>query len=79
MISIEVIQYLKPEIRDPEGAEIQKTLGRLGYPIDGVSIGRKIRLEVDTEVVDEAISIVDDACQKFLVNPIIHDYTVSVV
>ena len=79
MIQIKVIQYLKNDIKDPEGGEVAKALVRLGYPVKNVSIGREILVDVDVVHVDEAKRLVEEMCQRLLVNPILHDYSVSVV
>jgi phosphoribosylformylglycinamidine synthase len=67
MIQIKVIQYLKNDIKDPEGGEVRKALVRLGYPVERVGVGREIVL------------LVDEMCQRLLVNPILHEYSVDVV
>lgn len=79
MIKIKVIQYLKSDIKDPEGGEVKKALVNLGYPVERVSIGREIVVDVDVAHVDEAKRLVDEMCQRLLVNPILHDYSVEVV
>lgn len=79
MIKIKVIQYLKPDIKDPEGGEVKKALVRLGFPVENVSIGREIMVDVDVAHVDEAKRLVDEMCQRILTNPILHDYSVEAV
>lgn len=79
MIKIKVVQYLKSDIKDPEGGEVRKALVRLGYPVEHVSIGREIMVDVDVAHVDEAKRLVDEMCQRLLVNTIIHQYKISVV
>jgi len=79
MIKIKVVQYLKPDIKDPEGGEVKKALIRLGYPVENVSIGREIMVDVDVVNIDEAKKCVDEMCQRLLVNPILHDYSVEAV
>ena len=78
MIQIKVIQYLKNGMKDPEGAEVKKALVRLGYPVENVSIGREILVDVDVTHVDEAKRLVGEMCERLLINPILHDYKISV-
>lgn len=78
MIKIKVIQYLKDDIKDPEGNEVRKALVRFGFPVENVSIGREIMVDVNVDSADEAKQLVDEMCQKLLVNPILHDYSVEV-
>ncbi len=78
MIKIKVVQYLKPDIKDPEGGEVKKALVRLGFPVENVSIGREIMVDVDVAHVDEAKRLVEEMCQRILTNPILHDYSVEV-
>ena len=78
MIKIKVIQYLKDDIKSPEGIEITKALVRLGYPVERVSIGREILVDVNVAHVDEAKRLVNEMCQRLLVNPILHEYSVEV-
>lgn len=79
MIKIRVVQYLKPDIKDPEGGEVKKALVRLGFPVENVSIGREIMVDVDVAHVDEAKRLVEEMCQRILTNPILHDYSVEAV
>ena len=79
MIKIKIIQHTKSTIRNPENDTVKKTLIRLGYPVEHVSIGREIMVDVDVAHVDEAKRLVDEMCQRLLVNPILHDYSVEVV
>lgn len=79
MIKIKVVQYLKQDIKDPEGGEVRKALVRLGFPVEHVSIGREIMVDVNVAHADEAKGLVDEMCQRLLVNPILHDYSVEVV
>ena len=79
MIQIKVVQYLKDDIKSPEGAEITKALVRLGYPVERVGVGREIVFDVDVVHVDEAKRLVTEICERLLVNPILHDYSVTVV
>ncbi len=70
---------LRPDVADPQGATIERALPALGFTgIDGVRVGKAIRLTV--EAVDEASarSEVEELCRRFLANPVIEDVEISV-
>ena len=61
---------------DPQGKAVSNTMKNIGLPeIDGVRIGKHIRLFVDAKSDDEATKKVDDACKKMLVNQIMESYS----
>ena len=65
-------------IADPEGATIERSLPALGF--DGfrdVRVGKSMRFTVEAGSADEARSRVDDVCERFLTNPVIEDYVVT--
>jgi phosphoribosylformylglycinamidine synthase PurS subunit len=70
---------LRPGIADPQGATIERALPALGFGgIDGVRVGKAIRLSIDADSADEARARVDELCHRFLTNPVIEDSTVTV-
>jgi phosphoribosylformylglycinamidine synthase PurS subunit len=70
---------LRPGIADPQGATIERALPALGFGgIDGVRVGKAIRLSIDAASADEARARVDELCHRFLTNPVIEDSTVTV-
>ena len=79
MITIKVIQYLKNDMKDPEGSEVKRALTRLGYPVERVSIGREILVDIETDDVTHALDLGKRMTEQLLVNPILHDYELSVV
>jgi phosphoribosylformylglycinamidine synthase len=65
---------------DPQGKAITSSMKNIGLPeIDGVRIGRHIRLFVDAASKEEATNKVDTACQKLLSNQIMESYTFDLV
>jgi phosphoribosylformylglycinamidine synthase PurS subunit len=65
---------------DPQGKAVTSSMKNIGLPeIDGVRIGRHIRLFVDAASKEEATSKVDTACQKLLSNQIMESYTFDLV
>ncbi|MBM3454486.1 MAG: phosphoribosylformylglycinamidine synthase subunit PurS [Bacteroidetes bacterium] len=67
---------------DPQGKAVTNTLKTMGLSsIDGVRIGKHIRLFVEASSEQEALDLVEEACKKMLVNQIMEAYhfNVSVV
>ena len=63
---------------DPQGKAVSSSMGNVGLPeIDGVRIGRHIRLFVEAEPQEIAKEKVDEACKKMLANQIMESYTFS--
>jgi phosphoribosylformylglycinamidine synthase PurS subunit len=65
---------------DPQGKAVTNSMKNIGLPeIDGVRIGRHIRLFVDAPSQSEAEVKVEEACKKLLSNQIMEGYTYTVV
>tara|TARA_B100001287_G_C22686506_1_gene534087 strand:- start:6189 stop:6440 length:252 start_codon:yes stop_codon:yes gene_type:complete len=63
---------------DPQGKAVSSSMGNVGLPeIDGVRIGRHIRLFVEAGSYEIAEQKVDEACKKILANQIMESYTFS--
>ena len=67
-------------IANPEGSTIERALPALGFEMTGnVRVGKGIRLQVEADSVDEAQSLVEDMCNRFLTTPVIEDALVEVL
>lgn len=65
---------------DPQGKAISSSMGNVGLPeIDGVRIGRHIRLFVEADSHEVAEQKVDEACKRMLANQIMESYTFSLL
>tara|TARA_Y100000385_G_scaffold79801_1_gene81328 strand:- start:140 stop:391 length:252 start_codon:yes stop_codon:yes gene_type:complete len=63
---------------DPQGKAVTNSMSNLGLPeIEGVRIGKHIRLFVEAENVNTAEEKVEEACKKILSNQIMESYTFS--
>ena len=63
---------------DPQGKAVSSSMGNVGLPeIDGVRIGRHIRLFVEADSQEVAEQKVNEACKKMLANQIMESYTFS--
>ena len=65
-----------PALLDPQGKAVSSGMDSMGLSeIDNVRIGKHISLEVEAVSEDIAISKVDEACKKLLVNEIMEGYS----
>ena len=70
---------LKEGIADPQGHTIERALPALGYAgVDGVRVGKLITLRVDAADEGEARTRVEQMCERFLANPVIESYEVTI-
>ena len=66
----------KSGVLDPQGKAIENSLKQLGFNQTGtVRQGKLIEIDLQ-EKEEKAINIVDEMCQKLLVNLIIEDYEI---
>ncbi|MEN9743820.1 MAG: phosphoribosylformylglycinamidine synthase, purS protein [Bacteroidota bacterium] len=60
---------------DPQGKAVSNSMKNIGLPeIEGVRIGKHIRLFVEAASKEEATQKVDTACKKMLANQIMESY-----
>ena len=70
---------LRPDVADPQGATIERSLPALGFVgVDGVRVGKSIRFTVDADDEQSARARVEELCQRFLTNPVIEDAEVTI-
>ena len=70
----------KRAVLDPQGKTVQNALEHMGYQgVRGVHVGQYLEIDLasgtDKETARKAI---DDACLKFLSNPVIEDYKLEI-
>lgn len=67
---------LRQSILDPQGKATQHALQELGYgDITRIRMGKFIELWVDADSESKAETIVAEACEKLLSNPVMEDFT----
>jgi len=69
----------KQAVVDPQGKTVQNALIHMGYQgIGAVHVGKY--LEIDLQGVDPAAARqqLDEACHRFLSNPVIEDYRLEI-
>jgi phosphoribosylformylglycinamidine synthase len=70
----------KKAVLDPQGKTVQNALAHMGYAgVSAVHVGKYIEIDLasgaDRVAAQKAL---DDACHKFLSNPIIEDYRLEI-
>jgi phosphoribosylformylglycinamidine synthase len=70
----------KRAVVDPQGKTVQSALEHMGYSgITGVHVGKYLEVDLapgtDREVAKRAM---DEACHRFLSNPVIEDYRLEI-
>jgi len=64
----------KKAVLDPQGKTVQNALEHLGYAgIGAVHVGKYLEIEVNGER-ETVRRQLDEACHRFLSNPVIEDY-----
>jgi len=65
----------KKAVLDPQGKTVQNALEHLGYQgIGAVRVGKYLEVELAAGDRESARKQIDEACHKFLSNPVIEDY-----
>jgi phosphoribosylformylglycinamidine synthase PurS subunit len=70
----------KKAVLDPQGKTVQNALAHMGYAgVDSVHVGKYIEIGLAAGT-DKAAAqrALDDACHKFLSNPVIEDYHLEI-
>jgi phosphoribosylformylglycinamidine synthase PurS subunit len=69
----------KKAVLDPQGQTVERALAHMGYQgVGRVHVGKYLEIEVtgDKETIRRQL---DEACHKFLSNPVIEDYKLEIV
>ena len=65
----------KKAVVDPQGKTVRAALEHMGYSgITAVHVGKYLEVELEGSDRDTARKWIDQACHKFLSNPVIEDY-----
>jgi phosphoribosylformylglycinamidine synthase subunit PurS len=68
----------KAVISDPQGQAIERALPGLGFEgVEQVRVGRRIEITLDAPDEAAAGEILARACDRFLANPVIEDFRIS--
>ncbi len=80
MTTAQVQVHLKRGVADPEGSNTLKALKLLGFDSAvEVKSARLFEISLDEDDQSKAMAMVEEMCQKLLANPVIHDYTITLI
>jgi len=66
-------------VLDPQGVAVEKAAHQLGFTkVKNVRVGKYITMEIDAETPDEVKTEIEEMAKKFLVNPVIEEYTYEI-
>ena len=67
---------LKNQVLDTAGVAVENSINKnLGLnQVKNVRIGKLIEFDIESENQDQASKVIDDICDKLLVNQVIEDY-----
>ena len=68
----------KPEILDPQGKAVTRSLRRLGYEGLNVRQGKRFEIEVDGDITAQRLEQVREAAETLLANTVIETFDVRV-
>ena len=70
----------KKAVLDPQGKTVQNALEHMGYQgVSGVHVGKYIEIDLQPGTDPAAARLaLDEACHKFLSNPVIEDYRLEI-
>jgi phosphoribosylformylglycinamidine synthase subunit PurS len=69
----------KKAVVDPQGITVLKALEHMGHRgVKAVHVGKYLEIELDATDREAARQALDEACHKFLSNPVIEDYRLEI-
>ncbi len=69
----------KKAVLDPQGKTVQNALEHMGYRgVGAVHVGKYLEIELTGNDAASARTQLDEACHKFLSNPVIEDYHLEI-
>ena len=69
----------KKAVLDPQGKTVQDALQHMGYlGVGAVHVGKYLEVELTGGDRENARKQLDEACHKFLSNPVIEDYRLEI-
>ena len=76
---LEIRVGLKEGVADPEGGNVKKALELLGFAqIEGVKSAKCYRITMNCDL-KTAEKEAKKMCQRLLANPVVHDYSITVI
>ena len=75
---VEISIMPKKALLDPQGKAVKNALSSLELKVEDVRIGKNINIIVEGETKELAISKIEEACKKLLVNQITEEYNYKI-
>lgn len=76
---VKVFITYRKGVLDPQGVAVEKAAHQLGFTkVKNVRVGKYITMEIDAETPDEVKREIEEMAKKFLVNPVIEEYTYEI-
>ena len=70
----------KKAVLDPQGKTVQSALEHMGYQgVRAVHVGKYLEVELAGTDKEAARTQIQEACRKFLTNPVIEDFHLEIV
>jgi len=74
-----IIVTPKKAVLDPQGKTVQSALEHMGYKgVQAVHVGKYLEVELSGSDKESARKQIDEACRKFLTNPVIEDFHLEI-
>jgi len=68
----------KKALLDPQGKAVKNALSSLNLKVEDVRIGKSINIVIKAETKELAISKIESACEKLLINQITEEYSYKI-
>src|SRR5207249_12299673 len=79
MVQVRVEIRLKKGVTDPEGDNVHKALGLLGFKgVQGVRSSKLFLIDLQTKDAQIGRAHVEEMCRRLLANPVIHEYAIAI-
>lgn len=77
MTRVRIEVHLKKGVTDPEGDNVRKALGLLGFKgVKGVHSAKLFLVDLDADDPSRARADAEEMCHRLLANPVVHDYSI---
>jgi len=74
-----IIVTPKKAVLDPQGKTVQSALEHMGYKgVRAVHVGKYLEVELEGNDKAAARQQIEEACRKFLTNPVIEDFRLEI-
>jgi phosphoribosylformylglycinamidine synthase len=74
-----IIVTPKKAVLDPQGKTVQSALEHMGYAgVQAVHVGKYLEIELSGSDREGARKKIEEACRKFLTNPVIEDFHLEI-